>query len=216
MVQQDYPLHPWTQALQRHLDQFKPEPLSSEQVSEATEAAVLAALTDTPAPQLLFCKRTKNMRTHAGQVAFPGGTRESDDADLIATARREAYEEVGLRGCLIVGELSQRISRHGKRVTPLVGLYDPDHKLQPDGVEIDEVFSVPLDWLQHECKKFATNFSRAETEPFYLPAWCYEGRWIWGLTAMMTAELLNVGFGSDIDFSDAPRQRIVSLEELNA
>ncbi len=84
------------------------------------EAAVLMPIVERPSPTLLFTRRAGHLTTHSGQVAFPGGKREATDADLYATALREAQEEIALAPQAVqpLGRLSDVISLHGIRVTP--------------------------------------------------------------------------------------------------
>lgn len=78
--------------LTKRLAQYRPWRLRG----EGPEAGVLVALTDQPEPEVVLTLRSQRLSTHGGEVAFPGGKRDPDDADLLATALREAHEEVGL------------------------------------------------------------------------------------------------------------------------
>jgi 8-oxo-dGTP pyrophosphatase MutT (NUDIX family) len=90
-----------------------------------TPAAVLLAVTDDVCnPQVILTRRAQHLPTHQGQIAFPGGKAETEDQDLVATALREAHEEVGLlpEQVKVVGQLGQVLSRQGFVVTPVVGV----------------------------------------------------------------------------------------------
>ncbi len=119
------------------------------------EAAVLMALTRSANPELLLTLRAQGLSTHGGEVAFPGGRRDPEDADLISTALREAQEEVGLSPGLVevVGPLSEVVSRHAVKVTPYVGIVPDYVEYRANADEIDSVFSVPLDFFASDPQK---------------------------------------------------------------
>ena len=169
--------------LRKRLQQHTPQRLDH---IALPEAAVLMPIVERPAPTLLFTRRASHLTTHRGQVAFPGGKREPDDADLYATALREAEEEIALAPGQVqpLGRLSDVISLHGIRVTPWVGIIPPDLPLVADPAELDAIFEVPLS--------------------HYVPSYHVDGHVIWGLSAMMLVELLAEGFGMEIDLYQRP------------
>ena len=108
---------------------------------------MLVGLTDSiEKPQLLLTQRSSSMPTHKGEVAFPGGKTEPQDANSVATALREAEEEVGLssEGVVIIGELDQVISKYGFVVTPVLAVIPEQADLTPDPRELDSLFHVPV------------------------------------------------------------------------
>ena len=111
-----------------------------------TPAAVLMAISDEQEPQLLFTKRTAHLKRHAGQVAFPGGRQDEGDESPVATALREAHEEVALPPPTVevLGTLDPYRTGTGFLVTPVVGVVPPGLALRPDPGEVDELFHVPL------------------------------------------------------------------------
>lgn len=118
----------------------------------STDAAVLVGLVArAEGLQVLLTRRTDHLRTHAGQVSFPGGRMESDDVDAAAAALREAHEEIGLASALVspLGYLDPLITISGFRVLPLVAVIEPHYVATPDPGEVAEVFEVPLDFLMH-------------------------------------------------------------------
>jgi 8-oxo-dGTP pyrophosphatase MutT (NUDIX family) len=99
--------------------------------------------------QVLLTRRNDGMRHHPGQVSFPGGRMENDDADPAAAAIREAGEEIGLMPGQItpLGYLDPLATITGFRVLPLVAVITPDYVARPDPREVAEVFEVPLAYL---------------------------------------------------------------------
>jgi 8-oxo-dGTP pyrophosphatase MutT (NUDIX family) len=98
---------------------------------------------------VLLTRRTEHLRDHAGQISFPGGRAEDHDHDAVATALREAEEEVGLAPRLVevIGQLPHYTTVTRFVVTPVVGLVQPGLSLKPDPSEVAEAFEVPLAFL---------------------------------------------------------------------
>ena len=98
---------------------------------------------------MLLTRRTDHLRDHAGQISFPGGRAEDVDADAVATALREAEEEVGLPNDAIdvIGTLPRYTTITNFVVTPVVALVRPPFTLALDPFEVAEAFEVPLSWL---------------------------------------------------------------------
>lgn len=140
---------------------------------------------------VLFTRRTDGMRTHAGQIAFPGGRIETEDADAIAAAMRETEEETGIRRELVtpLGFLDCFETISGYGVTPVVAEVAAGYVLAPDPREVAEVFEVPLAFLLD-----ASNLRRSEIDwrgrAREIYEYDYEGRRIWGATAAMLVNLL--------------------------
>ena len=169
------------------------------------EAAVLVPITRGEEPQLVLTLRASGLSTHGGEVAFPGGRRDPEDRDLMHTALREAQEEVGLPPGLVelVGPLSTLVSRHGIKVTPYVGLVPDYVEYRPNDGEIAAVFSVPLRFfLDTPCE--VTHRIDFRGESWYVPCYRYGKFKIWGLTAIMVVELVNLLYGADIDLLKPP------------
>jgi 8-oxo-dGTP pyrophosphatase MutT (NUDIX family) len=118
-------------------------------LSELRRAAVIVPILSAPPPMLVFVRRAAHLRRHAGQIAFPGGLVEEDDAgDLARTALRELDEELGIPSerIAILGRLPDvETVTGGVRITPFVGLVAGGGTLSIDPAETEEVFEVPLD-----------------------------------------------------------------------
>jgi 8-oxo-dGTP pyrophosphatase MutT (NUDIX family) len=154
-------------------------------------ASVLVPLIDRDdGLSLLLTRRTDHLAQHAGQIAFPGGRRESGDADEIATALRETDEELGLppERIRVLGRLGPYVTRTGYEVTPVVGLIEPPFELVPDPAEVAEVFEVPLAFVvdpanHQQHYRIAGGIRR---NYFAMP---WRDRYIWGATAGMLVGL---------------------------
>lgn len=193
--------------LQSRLDKHSPWRLSSD-LKPRAEAGVICLLTDESEPSVILTQRAGKLSTHAGEVAFPGGKRDPEDVDLIATALREAEEEVGVRpdDVQMLGQLSQIFSLHKLAVTPFVGVVSPDVQLRPNPGEIDSIFKTPLSFLLDLDNARIDKFAMVDGHTRYVPSWQYQQYEIWGLTAWVLAELLNVGLDAGIPTRPRPER----------
>lgn len=159
------------------------------QDDEHSPAAVLVAITDRPAPGLILTTRREHLRTHAGQVAFPGGRIDPGETPVQA-ALREAQEELGLDAAVvtILGEADTYRTVTGYSVTPIVGLVPPDLELTPNPGEVAGWFEAPLDFVLDPAnqQRMSAEF-RGRTRHYYQIDW--EDRRIWGATAAMLVNL---------------------------
>ena len=156
-----------------------------------TPAAVLVPVIDRgPAMTVLFTRRTDHLPDHAGQISFPGGRIEADDASAEAAALRETEEEIGLdrRHVDVLGRLDDYITGTGFAVTPVVGIVEPPFDLEPHAEEVAETFEVPLAFLldpaNHQRHERLIN---GRDRHFY--AMPYGDHFIWGATAGMLINL---------------------------
>lgn len=163
-------------------------------VGELRAAAVLVPLVDRPQGfSILLTQRTAHLRRHAGQIAFPGGRVDDGDTDEVATALREAEEEIGLIADYVepVGRLDRYITRTGFTVTPVVGLIEPGFTLKLDSNEVDDAFEVPLDFILDPKNRQRDSYDyQGVTRYFYV--FRYDGRNIWGATAGMLVNLAEI------------------------
>ena len=164
--------------------------LDDDSGSEAHEAAVLVAITDRPEPGILFTVRREDMRTHAGQVAFPGGRIDPQDEDAPSAALREAWEELGLDPdqVTLCGTADRYRTVTGFVVTPVVGVIPPDLPLVPLEQEVADWFEAPLAFVLDPANQLrvAAEF-RGRTRHYFQIDW--NGRKIWGATAAMLVNL---------------------------
>ncbi len=144
-----------------------------------TPAAVLVPLVERPEGYtVLLTQRTDHLENHAGQISFPGGRAEIEDASPVETALREAEEEIGLH------------RRHVVEIAgfPVVGLVTPPFELRLDAFEVAEAFEVPLDFIldprHHERRSML--YKGQQRQYYVIP---YENRFIWGATAAMLVNL---------------------------
>jgi 8-oxo-dGTP pyrophosphatase MutT (NUDIX family) len=166
---------------ERHLDGAK---------IDYRPAAVLIAITDRPNPGVILTLRPSWLRSHAGQVAFPGGKIDADDADAIAAALREAHEEIALptEHVSILGEADPYFSGSGYRIAPVIGVIPPDLPLEANPEEVEELFEVPLDFLLDPANaQMRSAIWQGQERQYYDMDW--QGRRIWGVTAGIIANL---------------------------
>ena len=155
----------------------------------AIPAAVLVAITDSASPGMILTVRREHMRTHAGQVAFPGG-KIDDGEDAIAAALREANEELGLDSAnvTIIGALDPYRTITGFEVTPVLGIIPPGLALEPHEHEVADWFEAPLDFVLDPANQHRrTALFRGRDRHYYEINW--NDRKIWGATAAMIVNL---------------------------
>jgi 8-oxo-dGTP pyrophosphatase MutT (NUDIX family) len=159
-----------------------------------TDAAVLLALYGWPEePGLIFTERRADMRRHAGEISFPGGRHDEADADLVATALREAHEEIALDPAAV--ELSGALPPTstfvtGYRIHPFVGRisHPGELDLKPNPAEVETVLTFSLDALRetYEMRRLVRRGI-----PFHTPTYTVGEHLIWGATARILGDLLD-------------------------
>jgi 8-oxo-dGTP pyrophosphatase MutT (NUDIX family) len=153
-------------------------------VAAVKPAAVLIAVVDRKAPTVILTRRTDELSSHAGQIAFPGGKIETGDATPAGAALREAFEEIGLSPALVepLGYLDLYLTFSGFRILPTVARVAPDFVLTPNSSEVADIFEVPLAFLMtpenHHLK--SRDWKGILRHYYEIP---YQDRYIWGVTA---------------------------------
>jgi len=154
-------------------------------------AAVLVPLVRRePGITVLLTQRTEDMPSHAGQIAFPGGRKQTEDADAKATALRETEEEVGLSRTFVqvIGAVDPYRTGTGYEITPVVGIVTPGFTIHADPREVADVFEVPLShFLDAQNHRIDSRIFQGRERRFY--AMPYGDRYIWGATAGMLKNL---------------------------
>jgi len=150
-------------------------------------------------PELIYTQRSGHLSTHSGEVSFPGGKAEDGDASLFDTALRESNEEMSLNGedVTMLGKLDYLISRHKIEVNPFIATVDKPQDLEANE-EIQEIFTVPLSFLL-DPKNIKRESIERQGSVWEVPTWSLKNQKIWGLTAMITVNFLNVCFDANIE-----------------
>ena len=172
-----------------------PASLREQLQSTLQPAGVLIAFFDRPDTGLsmLLTQRSAELNHHAGQISFPGGRMEADDADIGVTALRETHEEVGIAPgqVTVIGYLEAMPTITGYAVTPVVGLVSNTIELNIDRTEVDFTFEVPLSFLLDSGNR------RVVDRDLYgqkvpMTEFQYEGHRIWGATAFIILEFIKI------------------------
>lgn len=160
-------------------------------------AAVLVPVIARAEPTLLFTRRPEHLAEHSGQISFPGGKVDKNDASLKATALREAQEEVGLSKdhVEVLGYLDGYQTATGYLIAPVVALIQPSFVPEPNAEEVAEVFEAPLSFFMNpDNHRVESKQYRQKTRKFYVMP--FENRYIWGATAGILRNLYTRLYGS--------------------
>jgi len=144
--------------------------------------------------QILFTKRSHQVVHHKGQVSFPGGMRHEDDKNLLETAIRETSEEIGLQkqDIEILGELDDHVTVSSKFIiSPFVGFIPYPYDFKISHGEIDELFCVPVPALL-QLTDAIQEHQDIDGQVFRTYSYDYDGRVIWGATAGILHQLLDI------------------------
>jgi 8-oxo-dGTP pyrophosphatase MutT (NUDIX family) len=145
---------------------------------------------------LLYTRRTDSVEHHKSQVSFPGGRSDPGESNAEQTALREAQEEIGLDPgeVRVLGRLNDYLTITRYRVTPVVGIIPFPYPFRPAPLEVRRVFTIPLAWLADRTHWEERPFSPDGTRrPFPVVIYhSYDGETLWGATARMTLNFLDV------------------------
>ena len=142
--------------------------------------------------EIILTLRTQSIN-HGGQLSFPGGGKEGDET-IVETALREAQEEIGLHqdGVHIIGQLTPLYVGHSDNmVTPVIAFLEQEQFFTPNPNEVDEIISVPISQLLEEQNLVEENWELRGT-PYRVPFWNIHRVPLWGATAMMMNELIEL------------------------
>ena len=140
--------------------------------------------------KVILTLRTDNLPSHAGQIAFPGGTKDENDVDLVRTALREAHEEIGLNQgyATILGVCDNYYTRSNYLITPVVALIDEKANFSPNDDEVAKIFELPFEFLIDPAEQKVHTKVFQGIERHYRAIEC-EGYYVWGVTASLFKSL---------------------------
>jgi 8-oxo-dGTP pyrophosphatase MutT (NUDIX family) len=160
-----------------------------------TEAAVLVPIFRKDGEyHILFTRRSEQVPQHKGQISFPGGARSEGDPGLLDTALRESWEEIGLeaKDAEILGELDDTPTTISSfNISPFIAFIPYPYEFNLNRYEIDEIFSIPVSALLNKANKKEECYTFGN-EVFVDYSYEYEGKLIWGATARIVHQLLEV------------------------
>ena len=150
-------------------------------------------------PYLIFTRRTEKVNYHKGQISFPGGAYQQEDKTLEATALRESWEEIGLcpKDVNILGELDNTPTLASNYIiSPFVGSIPYPYEFRINSEEVEEIIQVPITALLDRSKfRQESQLCRGKVIPVYF--YEYNGQVIWGATARILKQFLELIFEQD-------------------
>ncbi|MFQ5880201.1 MAG: NUDIX hydrolase [Dehalococcoidia bacterium] len=181
------------QRCRRVLAAYKPRRIQDERMAPA---AVLILLYEKEGePYVLLTERTQEVEHHKGETSFPGGASDSDDPDLMTTALREIFEEIGVRpeDVEVIGQLDDLITISNFNVTPYVGVLTAQspYPFVVHEREVAAVVEVPLRHLLDD-RSMELELRQWRGQPVLVPAYTYDRHRIWGATARILQQLLGL------------------------
>lgn len=149
------------------------------------QAAVLIGVREAGGEvQVTLTLRTAALRTHSGQIAFPGGRIDAEDEGPVAAALRECEEETGIgkNHIEVLGRLPDYLSGSGFRIHPIIGQFHPGYQVRPNPDEVERLFDVPLRFLMDQANHTlaSRDFKGKQRHYYEMP---FGDRYIWGVTA---------------------------------
>src|SRR3972149_3993297 len=183
----------WFERTRQALADYIPQRLES---SDATPAAILILVYDRDGEaHVVFTERTHQVEHHKGQISFPGGTCDDGDDSLETTALRETAEEIGVQpeDVELIGQLDEMLTISNFRVTPYVGILKADfeYPFVANSHEVAQVGQVPLPHLMDE-QNMELEVRQHKGKQLLVPAYTYQDHRIWGATARMLRQFLEL------------------------
>lgn len=157
-------------------------------------SVLVAIYPENDIPHIIFIKRQEYEGVHSGQISFPGGKKEAGDKSMWHTALREANEEINLEISLVqkLGKLSDvYIERSNHIVHPYIGKITEIGDLKADAYEVKDIIKVSIPYLLHKAKIRHFILTRKNVD-YAMPYYDLYGEVLWGATAMMVSEFLEV------------------------
>jgi len=150
------------------------------------KAAVLIPIVDATTPHILLTERSRRLRSHPGQISFPGGSVEAQDAGVEAAALRETREEIGLDTATaeILGRLPDYVTGTGFDIAPIVARLPAAARYAPDQHEVVRILTVPLQHVM-AATSFRIETMRIDHADYRFHVMEYGDDYIWGATAAM-------------------------------
>lgn len=177
--------------IEKTLKELRPERASRDDLIAAAVLVPLFIKDDQL--QMLMCRRSEKVEKHKRQISFPGGARDPDDRDLVATALREAWEEVGLKQAdvTVLGMLDDTSTLTGFRVTPVVARIPYPYPFELSTDEVDELLEVP--WkVFAEKQGYHAEHMQYEGRRHEVDFYEYQNITIWGATARIARRLVEL------------------------
>jgi 8-oxo-dGTP pyrophosphatase MutT (NUDIX family) len=164
---------------------------------------------------IVLTKRTDRVEHHKGEISFPGGAHDPTDADLVATALRESHEEIGLhpKHVEVIGRVDDFITVSQFHVTPYVGLIDPlsaPYRWLPQEREVAEILEVPLPHLLDPSNLVRERRVLSDGRTAEMDSFKWREHLVWGATARMLKNFLDVAFPSTAATGAATTRRVGS------
>ena len=185
------PLPPLAQQISTLLDSRNPRRLNQEHKGRA--AVLMPIFQGGPGCFFLLTLRTDKVETHKNQISFPGGVQAPEDQNLLHTALRETWEEIGLAPgkVSILGKFDEYYSVTGLIVTPFAGWIEPPHSLTPNPDEVEEVLQVPWS-IFRDSQLLRVEMKRRFEQERKIYFYQFREKEVWGLTAQIIHDFLKL------------------------
>ena len=182
------------QKLRSKLQPFADLPKNYKKLQNYTPSAVLVPLVfDSEGLSLILTQRSAHVKDHKAQICFPGGVQEKQDQNLIATALRESWEEIGLSpsSVEIIGPLSQHYTPTRYQISPIVASIHADLSFTINPQEIEKILTIPITHF-HTHQDVQVQKAEFFSENWDIPFYRYQEHVIWGATGRIIAELISI------------------------